>query len=190
MSFIRFRLRVNAGDFGSEAPFLLRDLLVERLAPRTCKMLLEMPEASSLYPSEMDLLFADPMIFEVVKFFSDSSVGAASYEVLDVFTHHSLFDVFLNPIPYNAGGELEDQILDAFVASLYDDSAVDYEMIFGVDEPYYDGGLEDPFADSCFEVGSTSRVDVGDKRKISDVLDEVDEEALALSERVSRAKNV
>lgn len=55
----------------------------------------------------MDLLFADPMIFEVVKFFSDSSGGAASYEVLDVFTHHSLFDVFLNPIPYNAGGELE-----------------------------------------------------------------------------------
>jgi hypothetical protein len=52
-------------------------------------------------------LFADPMIFEVAKSCGDSSGGAASYEVLDVFTHHSLFDVFLNLIPYNAGGELE-----------------------------------------------------------------------------------
>lgn len=46
--FFRFRLRVNAGDFGSEAPFLLRDLIVERLAPRTCKMLLEMVISSYL----------------------------------------------------------------------------------------------------------------------------------------------
>ena len=55
----------------------------------------------------MDSLFADPMIFEVAKKCIDSSGGLSSYEVMDVFTHHSLFDVFLNPIPYNAGGELE-----------------------------------------------------------------------------------
>ena len=29
------------------------------------------------------------------------------------------------------------------MASLYDDSAIDYEKIFGVDEPHYDGGPED-----------------------------------------------
>jgi len=55
----------------------------------------------------MDSLFVDPMIFEVAKNCIDSSGGLASYEVMDVFPHHSLFDVFLNPIPYNVGGELE-----------------------------------------------------------------------------------
>ncbi|RHN51536.1 hypothetical protein MtrunA17_Chr6g0469731 [Medicago truncatula] len=89
-------------------------------------MLIEMPEPSSLYPTEMDSLFADPMIFKVAKNLIDSSGAAASYEVMDVFSHHSLSDVLLNPIPYNAGGELEDHILDAIVTSLYDDYSIDY----------------------------------------------------------------
>jgi len=55
----------------------------------------------------MDGLFGDPMIFEVSKKLSDSASAAASYEVLDVFIHQSLFGVFLNPMPYNACGELE-----------------------------------------------------------------------------------
>lgn len=85
---------------------------------------------------------------------------------------------------------LHDHILDAFNVSLYVDSTINYEKIFGEDEPHYDGGLDNLFVDSCFEVGSTSRVYVSVKRKISDVLDEVDEECLALSESVSRARNV
>lgn len=57
-----------------------------------------------------------------------------------------------------------------------------------MDEPHYDAGAEDSFVDSCFEVGSTSRVDVGDKRKLSDLLDEVDGGDLGLGVNVSRAR--
>ncbi|RHN51537.1 hypothetical protein MtrunA17_Chr6g0469741 [Medicago truncatula] len=78
------RLRVSVGDFDAEAPFLLRDHIVERFALRTCKMLIDMSEASSLYPTEMDSLFADPMIFEVAKHLTDSSGGAASYVVANL----------------------------------------------------------------------------------------------------------
>jgi len=38
----RFSLRVNVGDFHSEAPFLLLDLIVERFAPQTYKLLIDM----------------------------------------------------------------------------------------------------------------------------------------------------
>jgi hypothetical protein len=85
---------------------------------------------------------------------------------------------------------MQDFILDSFVESLYEDSTVDYEKIFGADEPHCDACPEDPIADSCFEVGSTSRADVGDKRKISDLLDDADGEDLDLGERVSRVRNV
>ena len=40
------------------------------------------------------------------------------------------------------------------------------------------------------EIGSTSQVGVDDKRKISDGLDEVDEEGLVIRKRVKRDRNV
>jgi len=80
--------------------------------------------------------------------------------------------------------------LEDIVESLYDDYAIDYEMYFGVNEYHFDDTHDDLFANSSFEVGSTSRFNVGDKRKISDVLDEVDEEVLVVSESVSRVRKV
>jgi len=41
MSLSRFRMRVNAGDYENEALFLLTDDMVRKVAPLTCKLLLD-----------------------------------------------------------------------------------------------------------------------------------------------------
>jgi len=51
-------------------------------------------------------LFVDPMIFEDAKISTDFSDGPMSYEVWGVFTHHSLIDVFLNPLRYSPFGHV------------------------------------------------------------------------------------
>lgn len=54
-----------------------------------------------MYPTELDLLFAEPMIFEVLKKPNESSSGPVSYEVLRLFTHERLLDVFYGPKNYS-----------------------------------------------------------------------------------------
>ena len=45
-------------------------------------------------------MFGDPLIFEVESKFTDYINGYLSYDVLRVFTHSSLLDVFLNLANY------------------------------------------------------------------------------------------
>jgi len=45
-------------------------------------------------------MFGDPLIFEVESKFTDYINGYLSYDVLRVFTHSSLLDVFLNLADY------------------------------------------------------------------------------------------
>jgi len=54
-----------------------------------------------LYPVELDLLFVEPMIFEVLKKPNGSASGLVSYDVRRLFTHERLLDVFYGPKNYS-----------------------------------------------------------------------------------------
>lgn len=47
------------------------------------------------------------MIFEDAKISTNFYDGPMSYEVWGVFTHHSLIDVFLNPLRYSPFGHVQ-----------------------------------------------------------------------------------
>lgn len=119
-------MRVTAGDYDNESFFILHDDDVRMLAPHTCKLLTETDEGSTLYPDEMDLLFADPMIFEVTKLSSDSSYGSGSYDVHRVFTHPHMFDVFLNPYFYSSPVIAEMNLSGFDHAGMYDHSEIEH----------------------------------------------------------------
>jgi hypothetical protein len=49
-----------------------------------------------VYPVELDSMFGDPLILEVGSKSNDYLDGSVCYNVLRVFTHSDLLDVFLN----------------------------------------------------------------------------------------------
>jgi hypothetical protein len=52
---------------------------------------------ASSYPVELDELYGDSMVFKVNKIVPLGSSLCQSFEVLDVFQHPSLLDIFLRP---------------------------------------------------------------------------------------------
>lgn len=92
----RFRLKIKVGDVSGESVFVLYDEVVKRLAPETCKLLVSMKEASSLYPDEMESMYGDPILFKVSKKFSDGLEDSTAYDVVDVCYDSALVGMFIS----------------------------------------------------------------------------------------------
>ncbi|WJX24092.1 DNA helicase [Trifolium repens] len=92
----RFRLMVTVCDVNRDASFIFYDGVAEKIAPAACTLLLSVLEGGSAYPSELDSSFGDPMLFKVKRNLGGGVGSSVSYEVLDVYSHLVLLDVYLN----------------------------------------------------------------------------------------------
>ncbi|WJX30214.1 hypothetical protein P8452_18778 [Trifolium repens] len=91
----RLRLRLDVGDLDRDASFVCYDDVVRKIAPKVCNLLLDMGVGVSAYHVELDDLYGDPMVFKVQRILPLSASPCQSFEVLDVFQHSSLLDIFL-----------------------------------------------------------------------------------------------
>ncbi|WJX30241.1 DNA helicase [Trifolium repens] len=93
----RLRLRLDVGDLDRDASFVCYDDVVRKIAPKVCNLLLDMSVGASSYPVELDELYGDPIVFKVNRIVPLGSSLCQSFEVLVVFQHPSLLDIFLRP---------------------------------------------------------------------------------------------
>jgi hypothetical protein len=72
---------------------------------------------ASAYPLELDEFYGDPMVFKVQKIVPLGSSPCQSFEVLDVFHHPSLLDIFLRPCLRRPAADVSDPLLYVILSS-------------------------------------------------------------------------